>query len=137
MSAQEHQPEAERKNRTIKECCRIAFHRLPFKTIPQEMIKCLVLSATDQLNYFPARGGISDTLSPRVILGQGNLNYNKHCKYSFGAYVQPHDKTNERNTQPARTLESPDRDEDFYSPDIAPLIAQFIVHTHDTTIQYE
>ena len=104
-SAQEHQPEAERNNRTIKERCRTAFHRLPYKRIPKEMIKYLVLTSTEQLNYFPAKGGISDTLSPRVILRKGNLNYTKHCKYSFGAYIQAHDETYEKNTQYARTYQ--------------------------------
>merc|ERR1712115_436683 len=105
-SAQEHQPEAERNNRTIKEHCRTAFHRLPFKTILREMIKCLVLSATDQFNCFPVKEGVSDTLSPRLILGQGNLNYKKHCKYLFGAYIQAHDETHQRKTQHTRTLDA-------------------------------
>ena len=70
------------------------------------MIKYLLLTSTDQLNYFPAKGGISDTLSPRIILGKGNLNYNKHCKYSVGAYIQAHDETYEKNTQHARTLDT-------------------------------
>ena len=70
------------------------------------MIKYLVLTSTDQLNYFLAKGGISDTLSPIIILGKGNLNYNKHCKYPFGAYIQAHDETYEKNTQHARTLDT-------------------------------
>ena len=41
-----------------------------------------------------------------MILGKGNLNYNKHCKYSFGAYVQAHDETYDKNTQHARTLDT-------------------------------
>merc|ERR1739836_180671 len=45
-SVQEHQPEAERNSRTIKERCRSAFHQLLYKGIPKEMIKYLVLTPT-------------------------------------------------------------------------------------------
>ena len=34
-------------------------------------------------------------------------------------------------------MPSPDKDEDLYSRETAPLIAQFIVHTHDTTVRCE
>ena len=44
-SAQEHVPEAERNNRTIKERFRSQYQRLPFKAIPKIMIKALVMEA--------------------------------------------------------------------------------------------
>ncbi len=48
-NAQDHVPEAERNNRTIKERIRAAFHRLPYKAIPRIMIRCLGMIQTNQL----------------------------------------------------------------------------------------
>ena len=76
-SAGEHTPEAERNIRTIKERVRAAFQRLPYKTIPRIMIRYLVMLCTDQLNYFPAKGGVSSYYSPRMIISQRNLNYDR------------------------------------------------------------
>ena len=45
-SAQEHVPEAERNNRTIKERFRAHYQRLPFHAIPKIMIKALVMECT-------------------------------------------------------------------------------------------
>ena len=50
-SAQEHVPEAERNNRTIKERFRLHFQRLPYKQIPKVMIKALVMKCTRKLNF--------------------------------------------------------------------------------------
>jgi hypothetical protein len=50
---QEHVPEAERKNRVIKEQFQLAFHRLPFKNIPKIMVKILTMECSKKLNFFP------------------------------------------------------------------------------------
>ena len=50
-SAQEHVPEAERNNRTIKERFRSQFQRLPYKNMPRVMIKALAMEATKKLNF--------------------------------------------------------------------------------------
>jgi len=47
--AQEHVPEAERNNRTIKERFRSHFQRLLYKNIPKVMIKALVMEATKEI----------------------------------------------------------------------------------------
>ena len=83
---QEHVPQAERNNRTIKERVRCVYHRLPFVHLLRILVKYLVIDATQKLNYFPARHGISKYYSPRMILMQENLDYEKHCKYAFGTY---------------------------------------------------
>jgi hypothetical protein len=62
--AQDHVPEAERNNRTIKERIRAAYHRLPFKAIPRIMIHYLAMVQTSQLNLFPVKGGVSAYYSP-------------------------------------------------------------------------
>ena len=105
-SAQEHVPEAERNNRTIKERFRSHFQRLPYKNIPKVMIKALVMEATKKLNFFPPQGGVSQYYSPRMILHQSPLNYDKHFTHEFGQFVQAHnDNPKTKNTTAPRTLD--------------------------------
>ena len=86
-SAQEHVPEAERNNRTIKERFRAMYHRLPYTNLPKVMIKYGAMEAAAKLNYFPTIGNISSYYSPRVIMTQQPLDFNKHCSIPFGVYV--------------------------------------------------
>jgi hypothetical protein len=102
---QEHVPEAERNIRVIKERFRAAFHRLPFSKLPKVMIKFLAMESAKKLNFFPPKGGISPFYSPRMILHQENLDYNKHCSIPFGTYVQAHHEPTPTNTQHPRTLD--------------------------------
>jgi hypothetical protein len=48
-NALDHVPEAERNNRTIKEWVRAAYHRLPSKALPQQLIRYLVQTQASQL----------------------------------------------------------------------------------------
>jgi hypothetical protein len=98
-NALDHVPEAERNNRTIKEQVRAAYHRLPYKALPRQLIRYLVQTQASQLNLFPAKGGISPYYSPRTILGLPTLDYVKHCMVPFGAYVQANHKTNSNASQ--------------------------------------
>ena len=59
VSANEHVPEAERNNRLIKERVRATFHSLPYKALPNIMMKCLVVESANKLNYFPSRARVS------------------------------------------------------------------------------
>ena len=86
-SAQEHVPEAERNNRVIKERVRATYHRLPYRAIPKVMIKILAMECTNKLNFFPPKGGVSPYYSPRMLLTNEGLDYNKHCITPFGTYV--------------------------------------------------
>jgi len=81
---QEHVPEAERNNRTIRERVRAAYHRLPYTHLPRIMVKYLVMEATRKLNLFPARHGVSKYYSPRMILHQQNIDYERHCRFTLG-----------------------------------------------------
>ena len=102
---QDHVPEAERNNRTIKERVRATYHRLPYHTMTRTMVKIIVQEAAKKLNFFPARHGISEFYSPRMILHQRNLNYSKHCKYSFGSFVEASNEPNPTNTTAPHTLD--------------------------------
>jgi Reverse transcriptase (RNA-dependent DNA polymerase) len=102
---QEHVPEAERNNRVIKERFRAAFHRLPFSKLPTIMIKILAMECAKKLNFFPPKGGVSPYYSPRMIMHQQNLDYEKHCSIPFGSYVQAHHEPDPKNTNLPRTLD--------------------------------
>ena len=102
---QEHVPEAERNIRVIKERFRATFHRLPFTKLPSVMVKIFAMEVTKKLNFFPPRGGVSPYYSPRMILHQQNLEYNKHCAIAFGTYVQAHHEPTATNSQSPRTLD--------------------------------
>jgi hypothetical protein len=62
-NALDHVPEAERNNRTIKERVQAAYHRLPYRALPRQLIRYLVQTQASQLNQFPAKGGISHTIA--------------------------------------------------------------------------
>jgi hypothetical protein len=72
-NAQDHVPEAEQNNRTIKERIRAAYHRLPYNAIPRIMINYLAMIPANKLNLFPMKGGVSKYYSPHMILNQTNL----------------------------------------------------------------
>ena len=60
--------------------------------------------STKKLNFFPPKGGVSKYFSPRTILHQENINYEKHCKIPFGSYVQVYNENKQQNTQHPRTI---------------------------------
>jgi hypothetical protein len=51
-----------------------------------------------EINLFPPCGGISQYYSPRVIIYQRDLEYEKHCSFPFGSYVQAHTESDPKNT---------------------------------------
>jgi hypothetical protein len=97
----EHVPEIERYNQTVKDCVRLATNMLPFKKLPTRMIIELVKAMVFWLNAFPANDGMSDTISPRTIMTGKKLNNVKHCKLGFGTYVQTHEQHD--NSMQSRT----------------------------------
>jgi hypothetical protein len=105
-NAQDHVPEAERNNRTIKERIRAAYHRLPYKAIPRIMIRYLAMIQANQLNLFPVKGGVSKYYNPHMILNQTNLDYTKHCVMPFGDYVQADHESPKTSSNVTRTLDA-------------------------------
>jgi hypothetical protein len=105
-NALDHVPEAERNNRTIQERVQLAYHRLLYKALPQQLIRYLVQTQASQLNLFPAKGGISPYYSPRTILGLPTLDYAKHGMVPFGAYVQANHEMNQTNSNASQTLDA-------------------------------
>ena len=57
------------------------------------MIKGLAKQVAKQANYFPVKGGVSSVLSPRQLIEQRNLDFNKDLGIPFGSYVEAAQKT--------------------------------------------
>jgi hypothetical protein len=53
--------------------------------------------------FFPTKGGISDTLSPMTIMSGETLDYKKHLSLQVGQYCQVHEEDTPRNSQSPRT----------------------------------
>jgi hypothetical protein len=102
-SAHEHVPEAERRIRVVKERTRAIRYGLPFDRIPRLMTIHVVFQGACMLNFFPTKGGISDTLSPRTLLLGTTLDQKKDFRLTFGDYCQVHKNDTPRNSQAART----------------------------------
>ena len=96
-----HIPEVERQIRTIKESVRCVYATLPFTKIPNCMLAELVYFCAFWLNSFPAHDRISDTLSPWPIVTGSHIDFNKHARLEFGAYIQTHEEHD--NTMATRT----------------------------------
>ncbi len=102
-SASEHVPEIERKIRGVKERTRAMRHGLPFSALPVLLTINIVLYCVRMLNYFPAKGGISDIYSPMTIMTGQTLSFKEHLRLQIGSYVQVHEEDTPRNSQLPRT----------------------------------
>jgi hypothetical protein len=98
----DHVAEVERSIRTIKERTRCLVQGLPFKYIPRIMMRAAIENANKVLNLFPAKNGVSDTMSPLTIMtGRPTPNCND-IKIEFGAYAQVFESDKPTNTVKAR-----------------------------------
>ena len=86
----EHVLEIEWYIRTVKDRTRSGYNSLPFVQIPRIMLICLVANAVFWLNAFPHEDSVSDSLPPCYLLTGKHLDYHKHVRLEFGAYVQTH-----------------------------------------------
>ena len=102
----EHVPEAERNNRTIQERIRATYHHLPYAVIPKVMLQYLALTSAAQLNYFPAKGGVSPVFSPYTIMLGRAIDFHKQCMVPFGEYVQAVNNPQPTNTNAPRTIDA-------------------------------
>ena len=89
-STNEHVTEIKLKIRVVKERCRAAQHGLPFQQIPKLLTIHIVFQTVKLLNFFPTKGGISDTLSPKTIMSGDILDYKRHLSLHIGQYCQVH-----------------------------------------------
>ncbi len=62
--------------------------------------------STNMLNLFPVKGGVSQHYSPKMIMSQQSLDYEKHCQAPFGAHVQANQDNDPTNMNLARTIDA-------------------------------
>ena len=101
-SRDEHVPEVERYNRTIKERVRGNHTMLPYQHLPPIFVIEMVYNAVFWRNMFALKGGVSKTQSPSELVLGRKVDYNAHCKVEFGEYVQTHEEHS--NDMSQRTL---------------------------------
>jgi hypothetical protein len=94
----EHLAEIERWIRVIKECLRGILCTLPYKCLPPLILIRLLHFVVMWLNNFLLATGISTQYSPRELILCHRLDYNKHCKASFGAYCKTHEENDPTNS---------------------------------------
>jgi hypothetical protein len=94
-SNEEHVPEIEKSNRTVKEWVRSVYATPPFKKLPVRFSVEMVAGCILWLNAFPAMGGVSPTMSPRAIVTGSKLDYNQQCQMQCG---EPYNKSMARRT---------------------------------------
>jgi len=63
----------------------------------------IVFNVVKLLNFFPTKGGVSETHSPKTIMSGETLDYKKHLKLQLGQYCQVHEEDTPRNSQIPRT----------------------------------
>ena len=90
--------------RVIKERHRTIRHGLPYACIPKLMVIELNNYITHYVNAFPAKGGVSMTLSPGTVVTGLTIDCKNHCRLEFGEYVQTYENNAPRNNTQARSL---------------------------------
>jgi hypothetical protein len=102
-NADDHVPEIERSIQTVKERTRCLANSLPYKRYPKLLSRSMVENAIKGLNDFPAKDGISTTISPKTIVtGAPAPDYND-MKLEFGTYVHVYEDHTIKNDMKART----------------------------------
>jgi hypothetical protein len=99
-----HVREIERFIHTIKERSRALVSDLPYNILPCQITIHLVYFAVLWLNSLPAAARVSKKYSPRKIVLGCELDFDKHCKATFGSYVEAHKDPTITNTMRSCTL---------------------------------
>jgi hypothetical protein len=98
----EHVDDIERFIRTLKERMQAIYNTLPFNHMPPRIIIEMAKDSIFWLNLFPHPNSVSAELSPRTLFTGQAVNFNQHCKYKFGEYVQTHEQHD--NSMAPRTI---------------------------------
>jgi hypothetical protein len=102
-SANKHEPFIERRICVVKERVQSIHHSVPFQTIPKIIMMHLVFYGVKLLNYFPAKGGVSEIYSPKTIMSGKIIDFKKFS-LTFGTYCQVHEEKLLQNSLADRTL---------------------------------
>ena len=102
-SADKHVPEIKRRIRVVEERCRALRHGLPLQRIPKLPTTHIMFYTVKMLGFFPTKGGISDTLSPKTTMSGKTLDHKKHLAVAIGQCCQVHEEEHPRDSQLPRT----------------------------------
>ncbi len=102
-NANEHKPFIERRICVVKERVRSIRHSVLFQTIPKIIMTHMVFYAVKLLNYFPAKGGVSEIYGPKTIMSGKIIDFKKFS-LPFGTYCQVHEEKLPQNSLADRTL---------------------------------
>ncbi len=103
-SANEHKPFIERGIRVVKERVWSIRHSIPFQTIPKIIMMHMVFYAVKLLNYFLAKGGVSEIYGPKTIMSGEIIDFKKFS-LPFGTYCQVHEEKLPQNSLVTGPLE--------------------------------
>jgi len=79
---------------------------LPCRNIPRLLLKHIAVSETEKLNWFPAKGGLSDTFTPHQFLELPPIGWNKDAKILQGSCCQAFTERTIQNDLKQRTLDT-------------------------------
>ena len=91
-SRDEHVGDIERYIQTVKERMWAIYNTLPFNKISAQLVVEMAKASMFWLNRMPAKDSFGNKLSPQTIITGQNLDYNRHCRFQFGEYVQTHEQ---------------------------------------------
>ena len=130
---EEHVHKIERSIRTIKERCRGTCHSVPYKRYTRLMTKSLVEGIVGLLNDFPSKDGVSQTMSPSMIVTGAQMPDYNIKKIVFGSYAQVHlgtTNTMKHRSVPAIALRSSNESGGHY---FMSLLSGKRIHSHNWT----
>ncbi len=102
-SANKHKPFIEHRICVVKERVWSIRHSVPFQTIPKIIMMHMIFYAVKLLNYFPAKGGVSEIYGPKTIMSGKIIDFKK-SSLPFGTYCQVHEEKLPQNSLANRTL---------------------------------
>ena len=90
--------------RVMKERGRCIVSELPYNdSIPDQIMIHLLQFIAFWINAMPSESGVSDVYSPREIVTGMKLDFKRHCRARFGAYVEASYDDDITNTLKDRT----------------------------------
>ena len=91
-SQDEHVGDIKRYIWTVKERMQAIYNTLPFNKIPARSVVEMAKASMFWLNGMPPKDSFGNQLSPQTIITGQKLDYNRHCRFQFGEYVQTHEQ---------------------------------------------
>ena len=91
-SRDEHVGDIERYIQMVKEHMQTIYNTLPFNKILAQLVVEIAKASMFWLNGMPPKDSFGNKLSPRTTVTGQKLDYNRHCRYELGEYVQTHEQ---------------------------------------------